>query len=255
MFDYPDLVRRLWRIKADDTVADDRYRAYLRLNGLPFVPFGEGNGKTEAPGTTRPVRKSCPSGCPYLDNGCFGQSGPIHLAERRASSDAHAGAVSAAVVLVWSARTGRSAARINVVGDFGKDDRVDHEYVHALATIAAEVRKLRGTEDPWVGWAYTHFGDGPWVELLREAGIAVRLSDRGGTWGAVVVRDREHARQRRSETGEKLAVCPAQLADNVSCVGSAKSLGCTLCWSRPDVTIAFIPHGSGARKVREAVST
>jgi hypothetical protein len=246
------LVRELWSLAvgARPAVA---FRAYLRERGLVSVPFGDGDQKTASPGTYRPVGATCPRTCPYLGNGCYAEGGNVALHQRVASADRRAALVGAAVVMVWAARTDRTA-RLHVSGDMmGPDGKVDHTYVHGLTDIARTVRELRGGDRP-VAWTYTHATSGPWVELLREAGVAVRLSDRGGEWGAVVVADREGARLRRGtrdargrfQRPERTAVCPAQLGDT-DCAS------CKLCWSRPDVTIAFLAHGNGARKVRATI--
>ena len=241
-----DVVRDAWALPLGARPAQS-FRAWLRREGLPFVPFGDGDEKTASPGTYRPVGLTCPRTCPYLGAGCYAQGGNVAIHERRASVDRDAAIVSAAVAMVWAARTGR-VARLHVSGDvMGPDGRVDHAYVHGLADVARSVSTLRGGAGP-VAWTYTHAPAGPWVELLREAGVAVRLSDRAGAWGAVVVADRSDARVKRAGMSSPLAVCPAQLSGTTCAT-------CRLCWARPDVTIAFVAHGIRASKVRSNLAT
>jgi len=170
----------------------------------------------------------------------------VGLHQRRAPVDALPSVVGAAVAMVWAASTNR-LARLHVSGDFGGPDAPDMVYVEAIERTASFVRALRGGQEP-VAWTYTHHADGSWVRALVEAGVAVRLSERltGPAGGAVVVRDRAHARSMRKSTGARIAVCPAQLS-NATCAS------CRLCWERPDLTIAFIAHGFQGRRLRQAL--
>lgn len=241
--DLAELVRAMWTATSNPRGAhDDRLRALLRKHALPFVPFGDGDTKTASPGTYRPVGASCPATCRYLNNGCYAQSGNVAMAQRRATLGRDAALHSAAAAMVWAQRSGR-IARLHVSGDLGVE--VDPDYVSGLCTIAREVRAVSGADV--VAWGYSHHPDGPWRMTLADAGIVVRLSDHAGPDGAIVVGTRDDARAVREETGAKVAVCPAQLSD-VTCAE------CRLCWTRPDLTIAFLAHGSGARKVREIVT-
>lgn len=239
-----DLVSLLWSAPLGSR-PDAALRKVCRAAGVEPAPFGAGNSKTAAPSTYRPVGPTCPASCPYLGRGCYAQSGRVALAAQRADDGLDAALAAAAAAMVWAARLG-TLARLHVSGDFARDGAVDTAYVTAVADVASAVRERRGGTGP-VAWAYTHLPDGPWVETLRAAGVAVRLSDRLGKHGAIVVADREHARAVRTETGERVAVCPAQLRP-MTCAE------CRLCWSRPDVTVAFLAHGSGAGAVRRTVA-
>jgi hypothetical protein len=161
----------------------------------------------------------------------------VGIAQRRDDGDTGAAVRAFVVAGVSAARRGK-LARIHVSGDFaGPDGRVDHGYVHAIADVASELRRLTGRR--WVAWSYTHLPDGPWVELLREAGVAVRLSDRAGAWGAVVVPDATPV------AGQ--FVCPAQ-THGKTCSE------CGACWNATGKAVAFIAHGASAKKVREILA-
>lgn len=251
LVDQAELVSKLWACRPSAA----NYRKTLTRMGLDAVPFGDGDIKTKSPGTYRPVGLTCPKTCPYLGAGCYAEGGNVRIHQIRAAADRQAALHAAAAAMVWAARTGR-IARLHVSGDvMGPDGRVDHAYVHGLASIAEAVRALRGGKAP-AAWTYTHAPDGPWVELLRASGVAVRLSDRKGEHGAVVVRDREHARMLRGNRDErgrfqrpvKAAVCPAQLSDT-------DCSRCQLCWTRSDLTIAFLAHGFRANAARANIST
>jgi hypothetical protein len=233
---YTELVRTVWSALARRT-GSGKARAIRET--LPTAgPLGDQDAKTASPGTYRPVGATCPSSCPYLQSrACYAEYGNVAIHQRRASAEMEAAIHAAIGTMVWAAQTERTA-RLHVAGDLGKE--LDLEYIAALCEVAREVKALRGG-DGYVAWTYTHHPDHPALQTMREAGIAVRLSDRAGDWGAVVVADRDEARDLR-ETGVKVAVCPAQLGDT----NCAK---CTLCWSRPDITIGFLAHGPGKGKV------
>jgi hypothetical protein len=242
------LVRSLWRaghrrngeVRSSGGIEDALRRRMEELR-LAFVPFGDGDHKTGSPGSYREVGATCPPTCRYLGNGCYAEGGNVALHQRGTGDDVQAALHGAAAVLVWAGLTGRTA-RLHVAGDLGM--QVDPHYVDGLCAIGREVRRLTG--NAVVAWTYTHHADGPYRAALADAGIVVRLSDRVGASGAVVVESRDHARRLRATTGAPVAVCPAQLRD-VNCAA------CRLCWTRLDVTIAFLSHGVAKAKVNRVI--
>lgn len=205
-------------------------------------PLGDGDKKTACPGTYRPVGKTCPSRCPYLGNGCYAQSGNVAIHALTAAQAQEAALVAAVGAMTWAALTQRPC-RLHVSGDFGQTWEEAEPYVQDLIEAAAQVRHLFG---PVQVWTYTHL---PQTELgtrlvqeLRDGGIYVRWSDFVGPGGAIVA-SFEDLPNLREEYGQRIAKCPAQLRD-VTCAD------CGLCWTHPDLTIAFTPHGVGARKVK-----
>lgn len=221
------------------------FRRALDKHGVPRNPFGDANSKTGAPGTYRPVGKSCPT-CPYsptTGNGsCYASGGKVAMQAQRATTDLASSIYSAAAVMVHARRSG-TVARLHVSGDFG-ESVVDLDYVDGLIDAAHAVNDASGMpRGTVVAWSYTHHVDGDWRARLAAAGIAVRLSDKVGEWGAVVVPFSDVVQLRA--TGTRIAKCPAQLRD-------VKCIDCRLCWERPEVTIAFDPHGARARKASEA---
>lgn len=250
-------------------------------NATSRAVFGTGNTKTGSPGTYRAVGEArfasgtCPKTCEHLRSGsCYAMLHHVGEAGRRAGSEpapalrsfaaACALAVRRTILTVKRASLrGRSIdlpemmrlVRLHVSGDVGgSDGSVDTEYVRGLALIASSMRShLRSSlvslglpesevnaATGYVSWSYTHFSPGPWTDTLREAGIAVRISDTVGPWGTVTVADRAHARSLSSRR-QVVAVCPAQLSEQTC-------RECGLCWRRPDITIAFLAHGGGAKR-------
>lgn len=206
------------------------------------IPMGSGNGKTGAPGTYRPVGATCPDSCPQLESGaCYALTGPVGLQQSRASEDPVKAVRSALAAIVAARVSGVGVARLHVSGDFGREAADVEVYVRELLRGLNALRRVTG----WTGvlaWSYTHSPHmGRWMGLLRSAGVAVRVSDKLGWNGAVVV-PFDRIGEARAMTRLPVAKCPAQLRD-VTCTE------CALCWTRPDVVIAFDPHGVGKSKV------
>lgn len=225
-----DLLRALWNTGLSDISA---LREIARIQG-PVSPVGEANKKILSPGTYRKVGSTCPQDCEFLVSGCYAKVGRVAIQQSHDTTLREAAYRSFLVAAVSALRQGK-IARIHVSGDFGDaSGHVDHEYVHMIADASERLRNLSRKE--WVSWGYTHFKSGPWVELLRNAGVAVRLSGETGPWGAVV---RSHRKLRRKNE----FICPAQLANHMNCSV------CRLCWERPDLTVVFLPEGTPSTKV------
>ena len=224
--------------------ANRRAHNWLKKAGLESTPYGIGNVKTAVASTYRPVGKTCPSTCPYLDSGCYAQGGNVRYAQSRASSDAAPGVLAATAAMIISARF-KTLARLHVSGDFGSPcGSVDAEYVDGVCKAAKNVRERYGLESD-IAWAYTHFSKAdfePFRVQLAAAGIVVLYSDRLEAGGAIVT-PFDKVRTLAKESGVKVAKCPAQLRKVAcsDCLLCARSRELSLC-------IAFDPHGSQAKK-------
>lgn len=223
------LIRKLWSLGLDDI---NLLREVARLEG-PVSPVGDANKKTNSPGTYRRVGKTCPTSCEFLESGCYAKAGRVALSHNRDQGDREA-AVRSFMVGAVSALRRNKLVRVHVSGDFGSNNKVDHEYVHSISEAAEELKRLAHV--PYVAWGYTHFSPGPWVELLRESGVALRLSGREGMWGATV-----RSSRKLRKAGE--FICPAQLSEHMNCNN------CRLCWERPDLTVAFLPEGVPSTRI------
>ena len=230
----------------------DSMRDALATMGAACVPVGDGDAKTASPGTYRPVGGSCPKSCPYLDDGCYAQGGNVNTHQRRAQESIEAAANGAALAMVWARQTGR-VARLHVSGD-GKavdgPEAFSPKYADLLCAAADAVNRMSGQPQGTVcAWSYTHFPvgagrTGQLIERLASHGIIVRASDKLGHGGAVVMPFADVPAVRKA-TGVKLAKCPAQLGDT-------DCNACRLCWTRPDLTIVFSPHGATKKRAAAA---
>lgn len=208
----------------------------------PVNRVGIGNRKTDAPSTYRQVGPTCPDRCPFLGNGCYAQYGHTAIQARASGGDVGASLRAAAVAMVAAVLHGR-VARLHVSGDLGKA-APDPDYVDGLCLLADLVNVHAGRQvGTVVAWTYTHHDPtehGAAIARLTRHGIAVRLSDIDGQNGAIVA----------PFTGRKASSgyleCPATKKEGVTCTT------CRACWRRPDLTIVFPPHGSGATKAEQA---
>lgn len=238
------------RILRPASMRDADLRA-LRVRGL-LAPYGDGNAKTAAYGTYRPVGASCPASCPMLNRGCYAQKGHAGMAQRRASVHI----ISARNALMMAIYASKGApVRLHVSGDLGQtwDDAavMVEEYVEVA-------RHYRGGPDNVLAWGYTALPRTPQgealVKRLAEHGIILRWSNSVGAGCATVGNtllprrddpwaDRDAARaslraEARALTaqGAPTMACPAQLSERVTCAS------CRACWSATDRGVLFARH-------------
>ncbi len=223
----------------------DCTRAYARRRGYSVGPWGIANKKTGVPGTYRPVGKTCPQECPYLDNGCYAQYHWVGSTERRATSSAWICATALGLAMICAHKFNMGAVRLHVSGDFYLNGGFDAEYLHAVEATLVHLRK-HGIDVPC--FSYTHIEDikeTPVFQRWLSLGLYVRQSDHLGEWGAVVWPFDKIDILRQAHPEYQIAKCPAQLTHN-----SYQCKDCRLCWERPDVVIAFNPHGADHRLLR-----
>jgi hypothetical protein len=224
-------------------------RKAARVYG-PLNPIGDGDSKTQTPGTYRPVGPTCPDSCPRLiDEDCYALGGNVGIHQRRALVELEAAFRSAEVVFIWAVQTYRWA-RLHVSGGFGKEDETElrQTYVDGLCELANRVNRLAGRPiGTDIAWTYTHLPgvtfDTPWIAQLRASGIHVRISDHVGPNGAIVGDHSQFKgiRAKLKPLGLKPVKCLAQVGD-YSC------RTCGICWERPELVVVF--HPEGMRKAR-----
>lgn len=228
-----DYVRMLHAFHAGKARGIGSIRGAARKDGF-VSPVGDANGKTGTATTYRKTGETCPDTCARLRDGtCFTLGGRVSMVQRRDTADRDA-AIRAFVV---GLATGRMV-RVHGSGDFAMVDSrgrkvVDHAYVHGIAEVAAAYREITGRR--WVAWTYTHLPGGAWVDLLRESGVAVRLSDRGGAWGSIVVAD-------WADVPRDAFRCPEQ-THGIACHA------CGACWNATGKAVAFKAMGAREKKL------
>lgn len=196
-------------------------------------------------------QSSCPTTCAFLGNGCYAESGHTAFTTRRLNKAA------ATPLAIAQAESREIAAlpqdgrplRLHVVGD-------------ARTKAAARILGAASAAYAGVVWTYTHawrrarrsdWGASVSVLASVETVADAKLAMRAGYAVAMVVDTFKHSRAYPISKGLKGIPCPQQTGAATDCAT------CKLCWRDKALraarsVILFAAHGSGARKVRAAIT-
>lgn len=193
---------------------------------------------------------SCSDTCPFKDNGCYAESGPLALHWRAVTAGDRG--------LTWPEFCDAIAQlpdgqlwRHNQAGDLpGLGDYINPAAMQLL------IDANRGKR----GFTYTHKPATPEnLEIIRAAnaaGFTVNLSANNlahadtladtGAGPVVTVLPIDAPAKMTTPAGRPVIACPAQTRDDVSCAD------CQLCarTDRPTI-IGFLAHGTGAKKAEK----
>lgn len=210
------------------------------------------NRKTGPMPVSQTERASCPSGCPFRDNGCYAEMGPIFFTWRSLSEGRRGG--------MWSAFLGQVRKltrgvlwRHNAAGDLPHRDG---------SLLAEPIRGLVEAQRGCRGFTYTHHDilKGSNLELIREAnaeGFTVNVSVESGRaadaamdLGLPVVQAVIPETPRRSETpaGRPVLQCPATYSEKVTCTTCG---WCAI--AERKFVVAFPVHGSRWKTASDAI--
>jgi class 3 adenylate cyclase len=263
LLEYDGTNRRTGGAVVSRTIGDNLLRIARAAVG-DVNPVGDEDEKTASPGSYGPIVGTCSVLCRFrpishggTGEGCYGTTGNVGTHERRARPERLARWASWAVAVRWAVLTGRKA-RLHVVGDVMESDglHVDRVYVIGLCTIA---KRLGGSVSNVVGWGYTAAtgDDRPMAEwaitVLASAGVVLRHSSHAGPRGAIAWPFARIGELKRRHPRAAFVFCPAQLSDRVSCANDCGGNAGGLCWSRPERTIVFDPHGNTTAATRAAL--
>lgn len=212
------------------------------------------NAKLGAPRTvsvTMVSQVSCDPNCPFRRSGCYAESGrqgmltamlntvattPLAVAEAEAQAIGHL--------------SGTRPLRLHVVGDCADDATA------AIVSGAADAYRARHGRDVWTythGWRQTARASWGGVSVLASCETMADLdaAEAKGYGTAMVRPDMPETAWR--EGSRRMIPCPQQTGRAAGCTD------CRLCWNADALrsrraTIVFAPHGSGAKKVRNALT-
>lgn len=197
---------------------------------------------------------TCPDACPLKAGGCYAKSGPLGMHWQKVSAGKRGELLEQFARKIEQLPDGQ-LWRHNQAGDLpGKGDRINKR---ALGRI---VRANKGKR----GFTYTHkppleHGNARAIVDANEGGFTVNLSAnslihadtlKSYDLGPVVSLVPEGTpASGETPAGNRYVVCPAQQRDDITCAT------CQLC-SRRDrsIIVAFLPHGSAARKASAIAS-
>jgi hypothetical protein len=211
------------------------------------------NAKTGPMPVTTTSEETCASDCPLKHNGCFAEGGPLAILWRKVT-DRKAG-------LAWDSAMAEIAKlpkwtlwRHNQAGDLpGVGNNIDAAAMRQLVRANKGKRGFTYTHKPVTGNSATAIHNALLIGEANENGFTVNLSANTlahadtlaatGLAPVVVVLPADQTRATKTPAGRHVAICPATISDNVTCVT------CGLCAmaSRKSI-IGFPAHGASKRK-------
>lgn len=225
------------------------------LSALKFhLTLKSSNVKTGPIPVSSSARATCPTSCPFLGNGCYGENHGLNFHWDKVSNGSR-GVSAAEFFRLIAALLPTTLWRHNQVGDLPhKFGRISRRFLKGL--VAAN----RGRR----GYTYSHhdLSLGENLSLLRMAnrqGFTVNASTEtesaadsaiaSGLPAVLTVASTEQRIAWKTAGGNQVVTCPAQRVDDLTCKA------CELCHKRPPrLIIAFVAHGSGKNKVNAAIS-
>jgi len=213
------------------------------------IPPKSKNANVGKLAVTTSTATTCPSACPFKDNGCYAESGPLKLHWLKVTEGKRGDDWSTFLDKIKELPAG-SKWRHNQAGDLPGDTK-DLDSTKCVDLARANEGKR--------GFTYTHYDV---LENLQNA-ITVNIMNNLGFTVNVSANNLEHADQlcdldiapvatvlpieQTTNTvtpkGRKVVVCPATYKDDVSCAD------CMLCEKRDrKVIVGFPAHGTSKKK-------
>lgn len=220
----------------------------MKLDGVHLVAQSS-NSKTGPMPVSYRGKDTCPTSCPFLGNGCYGDGRLFALAHKFRQSLT----LDRAREILAKRKANARYLRDRVVGDIlTPDGKVDWQYLTAIS--------LLGRHASLTVFGYTH----AW-RLLRKRDVA-RLAKLGYVMNASCETPRQVSQaislgmpavitsgtiaESTMIDGRRVITCPAQTRDDVTCAT------CGLC-AKTDrkVIIRFIPHGPSRKRAERAIAS
>ena len=211
------------------------------------------NAKTGPIPVTTTSEESCPVACPLKNNGCYAEGGPLAILLRKVTAR-KAGLAWDAAIEAITMLPKNTLWRHNQAGDLpGTGDDIDATSMRDLVQANKRKRGFTYTHKPVTGNSATAIHNALLIAKANENGFAVNLSANTlehadmlaatGIGPVVVVLPADQTRATVTPQGRHVAICPATISDNVTCVT------CGLCamTGRKSI-IGFPAHGASKRK-------
>lgn len=207
------------------------------------------NSKTGPVAATYAPIASCPKDCPFLGQGCYGQTGRVGLVSKRIETRLSKAEIARREAALIRALPGTLPLRLHVVGDAATP-----QAARVIAAACADYSAKHGQPV----WTYTH----AWKRVPRDAWGEVSVLASCETtqeakaaiargYAVALVSDIERTEKR---DGLTLIPCPNQRNKSYTCTM------CKFCFRDQSLitkkrVVCLAPHGSGTKKVREIVKT
>tara|TARA_R100001129_G_scaffold183021_1_gene164628 strand:- start:875 stop:1546 length:672 start_codon:yes stop_codon:yes gene_type:complete len=208
------------------------------------------NSKVGPIAVTTSTATTCPSACPFRDNGCYAESGPLKLHWLKVTKGERGDIWFKFLDKIKELPAG-SKWRHNQAGDLPSDNAQDLDSIKCADLARANIGKR--------GFTYTHydvldnFKNAIIVNGMNNLGFTVNVSANNldhadklcdlNIAPVATVLPIEQTTNTVTPKGRKVVVCPATYKDNVSCSD------CMLCQKRDrKVIVGFPAHGTGKKK-------
>ena len=199
--------------------------------------------------TTTSTATTCPTACPFRDNGCYAESGPLKLHWLKVTKGERGDDWSTFLDKIKELPAG-SKWRHNQAGDLPGDTK-DLDSTKCVDLAKANEGKR--------GFTYTHydvldnFQNAITVNMMNHLGFTVNVSANNLEHAhklcdldiapVATVLPIEQTTNTVTPKGRKVVVCPATYKDDVSCAD------CMLCEKRDrKVIVGFPAHGTSKKK-------
>lgn len=236
-----DLAQREGATNPRASIKSDGDKLYFK-----FVNESQ-NRKTGPIPVTMTSANSCPKSCAYYGRGCYAEAHILAIHWRRVSSG---DGIEWTEFLrrIWKLPKG-TLWRHNEAGDLpGDGDKIDFNMGIQLCRA----------NDGKRGFTYTHRRDLNMIRTMNGSGFTVNLSAdsideaeryfKEGVPVTVVLPYDAPAKRNQTKGGVPIVVCPAQLADHVTC----KS--CEICAvSKRKFIVGFRAHGDRKKQITERI--
>ena len=208
------------------------------------------NSKVGPMAVTTSTATTCPAACPFRDNGCYAESGPLKLHWMKVTKGERGDIWFKFLDKIKELPAG-SKWRHNQAGDLPSDNAQDLDSIKCADLARANIGKR--------GFTYTHydvldnFQNAIIVNSMNNLGFTVNVSANNldhadklcdlNIAPVATVLPIEQTTNTVTPKGRKVVVCPATYKDNVSCSD------CMLCQKRDrKVIVGFPAHGTGKKK-------
>ena len=207
------------------------------------------NAKVGKMAVTTSTATTCPSACPFRDNGCYAESGPLKLHWLKVTKGERGDDWTTFINKIFDLPAG-SKWRHNQAGDLPGDTQ-NLDDVKCVELAKANEGKR--------GFTYTHydvldnFQNAITVNIMNNLGFTVNVSANNLDHAdqlcdldiapVATVLPIEQTTNTVTPKGRKVVVCPATYKDDVSCAD------CMLCEKRDrKVIVGFPAHGTSKKK-------
>ena len=207
------------------------------------------NAKVGKMAVTTSTATTCPTACPFRDNGCYAESGPLKLHWLKVTKGERGDDWSTFLDKIKELPAG-SKWRHNQAGDLPGDTK---------DLDSAKCADLAKANEGKRGFTYTHydvldnFQNAITVNMMNHLGFTVNVSANNLEHAdqlcdldiapVATVLPIEQTTNTVTPKGRKVVVCPATYKDDVSCAD------CMLCEKRDrKVIVGFPAHGTSKKK-------